>query len=268
MPPVSLNARTVIEQMEAVRERQPLIQCLTNHVTTGFVANALLAVGAAPAMVDSAGESEIFAREAADGVLVNLGTPHPAQCDGIRAIDYGADTMPPWVLDPVAVGSLPVRTDLAQELLSHSPTVIRGNASEIVALAGFGRGGRGVDSTLGTDEAATAARDLAARTHGAVAVSGPVDLIADASTTVRIANGDPMFTEITGGGCALGAVTAAFVAVSPSPLVGAASAAAVYAIAGEKAAGSAAGPGTFAVHLLDALRSLSAADIMSRADIS
>ena len=200
MPPVSLDARTVIEQMEAVRERQPLIQCLTNHVTTGFVANALLAVGAAPAMVDSAGESEIFAREAADGVLVNLGTPHPAQCDGIRAIDYGADTMPPWVLDPVAVGSLPVRTALAQELLSHSPTVIRGNASEIVALAGFGRGGRGVDSTLGTDEAATAARDLAARTHGAVAVSGPVDLIADASSTVRVANGDPMFTEITGAG--------------------------------------------------------------------
>lgn len=268
MSTAALEPRIVIEQLEAVRDRQPLVQCLTNNVTTGFVANVLLSIGAAPAMVDSAGESAVFARQAADGVLVNLGTPHPAQCEGIRAIDYAADAMPPWVLDPVAVGSLPVRTRLAAELLEHCPTVIRGNASEIVALAGAGQGGRGVDSVLGTDDAGAAARDLAARTGGAVAVSGEVDLVVDATATVRIANGHPLFTKVTGGGCALGAVTAAFAAVSPTPLIGAAAAATVYAIAGEQAAAAASGPGTFAAELLDALYSISGTDIQKRATLS
>lgn len=268
MTPAPFDIAAAIAQMDAVRTRQPLVQCLTNSVTVGFVANVLLAAGATPAMVDSAGESEVFAREAADAVLVNLGTPHPAQCEGIRAIGFSAPSMPPWVLDPVAVGALPVRTELAHELVAAGPSVIRGNASEIAALAGTGTGGRGVDSVLGPDDVVDAARTLASRTGGAVAVSGEVDLVTDGETVVRIANGHPLFTAVTGGGCALGAVTAAYAAVAPSPLIGAAAAATVYAIAGEKAAARSAGPGSFAVELLDALHAQTPADIAQKAVIS
>lgn len=258
----------VVAAMEAVREQQPLIQCLTNVVTTNFVANAILAAGGTPAMCDGAGEAELFARNVASAILVNVGTPHPAQIDGIREIGFAAEDTPPWVLDPVAVGALPVRTRLCEELLAQKPTIIRGNASEIVALAGAGEGGRGVDSVHGTEDAAGAAAGLARRTGGAVAVSGPVDLVTDGATTVRIANGDPMFALVTGGGCALGGVTAAYAAVTRTPLLGALAAATVYAVAGEVAAERASGPGSFAVAFLDALHGLTADDLRAKARLS
>lgn len=268
MPTAPITTDTVIDLMEKVRQQHPLVQCLTNAVTTNFVANALLAAGATPAMCDGAGEAELFARNVASGILVNVGTPHPAQIDGIREIDFASADTPPWVLDPVAVGALPVRTQLCAELLAERPTIIRGNASEIVALAGAGDGGRGVDSLHGADEAADAAADLARRTGGAVAVSGAVDLITDGTTTVRVANGDPMFGLITGGGCALGGVTAAYAAVADTPLQAAAAATAVYDIAGEIAAAQAAGPGSFQVAFLDALHNLTADDITGKARLS
>ncbi len=124
------------DALQALRDAAPLTHCLTNAVVTGFTANALLALGASPAMVDIAGEAGVFAG-IADGVLVNLGTPTPEQRSSAREIVRSTRR---WVLDPVAVGALPVRTALAAELLEHRPAVIRGNASEIAAVAGGGAG--------------------------------------------------------------------------------------------------------------------------------
>ncbi|GAA1938389.1 hydroxyethylthiazole kinase [Agromyces allii] len=267
-----------------LREHPPLVQCITNSVVTNFTANALLAIGAAPAMVDIREESGLFAG-IAGGLLVNLGTPAEEQRDAAReAVAAASVAGTPWVLDPVAIGALPVRTALAHELVASRPTAIRGNASEIIALAGAGAGGRGVDAADSTDAAADAATSLALAHGSVVAVSGPVDLITDGRRTARIANGDALLTRVTGGGCALVAVTAAFLGASrdagaaadgstdaallADPFVATVAATVVYTIAAELAASRSAGPGSFAVAFLDALATVAPADVLDRANVT
>ncbi|MGN7979563.1 hydroxyethylthiazole kinase [Microbacterium sp. 22195] len=255
----------------ALRAAPPLTHCITNAVVTGFTANVLLAVGAAPAMVDIVGEAGMFSG-IASGVLVNLGTPTPEQRAASLEAVAGANAVgTSWVLDPVAIGALPIRTALAHELAQQRPTAIRGNASEILALAGLSAGGRGVDATDTTDAAADAARALAHRHGSVVAVSGPVDLITDGERVLRLANGDELLTRVTGGGCALGAVMAAFLGAArgtgADALIAVAAASLVYTIAAERAAARSAGPGSFAVALLDDLSGLRPEDIAGAARI-
>jgi len=244
---------------------------MTNDVVQTFTANVLLALGAAPAMVDIVGEAGPFAG-AASGLLVNLGTPTPEQREASRGAVAGAlAAATPWVLDPVAIGTLPVRTALAHELAARRPTAIRGNASEILALAGHSSGGRGVDATDGTEAAAAAARELADRHGSVVAVSGPVDLLTDGERVIRIANGHELLTRVTGGGCALGAVMAAFLGASrgtgTDALTAVAAATLVYTVAAEQAAEASRGPGSFTVGLLDALSAVTPADLRDRARV-
>nr|WP_229659784.1 hydroxyethylthiazole kinase [Tersicoccus solisilvae] len=255
--------------LHAVRQDQPLIQCLTNSVVTNYTANVLLAAGAAPAMTDIGGEAGPFAR-IASGLLINLGTPTPEQRLAMREAVVGRRAVGGrWVLDPVAVGALPVRTALAADLLEFAPTVIRGNASEVRALAGQSGGGRGVDSTDTTDDAVPAAIELVTRTGGAVAVSGAVDEIlgvppggagADGGAPEHYRNHHDaaLLTKVTGGGCALGAVIAAFLAVGQedSPAVCAALATGYYTLAARQATEISTGPGSFAVALLDRLAAI------------
>ncbi|WDH77836.1 hydroxyethylthiazole kinase [Microbacterium esteraromaticum] len=259
------------ELLREVRRTPPLTQCITNTVVTGFTANVLLATGAAPAMVGIVGESGIFAG-IADALLVNLGTPPPEQRAAMSEAVRGANTAgTPWVLDPVAIGALPVRTALAAELVAQHPTAVRGNASEILALAGTGAGGRGVDAVDAPDAAMEAARTIAARWGSVVAVSGATDLITDRERVIRIANGDPLLTRVTGGGCALGAVMAAFLgaarATGADAMTAVAAATLVYTVAAERAAKVAAGPGSFAVAFIDALAAVEADDLLRDARI-
>lgn len=264
------------ELLEAVRARSPLVQCITNTVVQNVTANVLLALGASAAMVDVPTEAGPFAR-VADALLVNTGTPHAEpRVASVEAATAAVEHGTPWVLDPVAVGSLPVRTALARDLLAIRPTVLRGNASEVLALLGASAGGRGVDSTAGTDDARAAAVEAAAgRLVGAVAVSGPVDLVAGSGapgwsgTVVRVANGSELLTRITGGGCALGAVIAAFAAVSPEdPGAAAVAGTLVHTVAAELAAVDAGGPGTFQPLFLDRLASLTPEDVLRVARVT
>jgi hydroxyethylthiazole kinase len=254
------------EALGRVREQGPLVQCLTNSVVASFTANALLATGARPAMVDIPGEAGRFA-EVASAVLVNVGTLPAGQSNAMMqaAIAAGAAGTP-WVLDPVAIGFLPVRTALAQQLVGLQPTVIRGNASEIIALAGVGDGRRGVRAAQYGD-AYEAASALATRYGGVVAVSGPVDLVVGPAGSVQVANGDPLLTRVSGGGCALGAVMAAYAAVDPDRMATTTAAVAFYTVAAELAAEVSSGPGSFAVAFLDALAAVSPATVAERARI-
>ncbi|GAA1618562.1 hydroxyethylthiazole kinase [Leucobacter chromiireducens] len=251
-------AEVTADLLARLRERTPLVHCITNGVVQGFTANALLALGAAPAMVDITGEAGVFAR-VADALLINLGTPAPEHRDAMREAAAGARAAgTPWVLDPVAIGTLPIRTALAHELLAQRPTAVRGNASEVRALAGHGSGGRGTDSADAPAAALPSAAALA-RQHGAViAISGPADLVHTTDATVRVLGGDPLLTRVTGGGCALGAVVAALLAVrgEHAPATAVAAAHALYGLAATAAARTAAGPGSFAAALLDALARL------------
>jgi hydroxyethylthiazole kinase len=250
---MAMDAAALHAASTALRTSAPLVHCLTNTVVQTITANALLAVGAAPAMVDEPAEAGEFAA-VASAVLVNVGTVSQRTAEAMRLAARAANQAgTPWVLDPVAVGGLAFRTELAADLVELRPAVVRGNASEVMALAGAGKGGRGVDSTATPDDALEAAGELARRTGGVVAVSGPVDVVTDGETVVRIGGGSALLTRTTGAGCALGAIVAAYVATAGDVLTGTVAAHAHVALAAEAAAELAEGPGTFAIRWLDAL---------------
>jgi len=229
---------------------------LTNIVVANFTANVLLATGASPAMVDNPAEAGPFAT-IAGGVLINVGTPYADTAEAMQEAVRGArEGATPWVLDPVAAGALEWRTTLAHALIrAHPPDILRGNASEVMALAG-GAGGRGVEATDSVDASSQTAVGLARNLGTVVAVSGEVDHLTDGDRVVRVGNGHPWLTKVTGAGCALGALMAAFAAVVPDRLVAASAATATLTVAADRASERAQGPGSFAVALLDELSAL------------
>lgn len=257
--------------LDALRARVPLVHSLTNVVSANFLTNVLLAAGASNAHIDNVHEAAGFAR-IAGGVLVNLGTPDDGTAAAFTvAAEAAHDAGTPWVLDPVGVGGLTWRSGLAVDLLKYRPTVVRGNASEVIALAGLGGDTRGVDSS--DDAAAAVPAAVALLDHAqAVSASGPVDHLigraADGSVVgVRIAGGSALLPRVTSTGCSLGGLVAAYLAVAPTPLVGLAAAHAHVAVASEIAEEKASGPGSFAVEYLDALYSVDAATLAARARI-
>lgn len=255
----------IAEVLERLRAERPLVHCLTNGVVKNFTANALLALGAAPAMVEHPTEAAEFA-PIASALLINLGTLDELQRESMpKAIEAANRAGTPWVLDPVAVGPLSVRTAFARGLLEQRPTVIRGNASEIIALSGATARSRGTDSGDDSASARDAATTLATRHAGAVLVTGEVDYLTDGGPVLSCANGHPLLTRVTGVGCAQGAIVAACVACAPSPLVGSLTAAALLGLAGEIAAERAPRPGSFQIALLDALDELTPSMLAERA---
>lgn len=230
--------------LDRVRERRPLIHCITNYVTANDVANLLLACGASPIMADEPEEvEEITARCA--GLCLNLGTPSRRTIPslmraGVKAGELGR----PVVLDPVGVGASTLRLRTAQDLMARVPfTVLRGNVSELRALAGGQEHTRGVDAG-GADAVTEAelergvafAKGTARRTGTVVAVTGAIDLVSDGEQCVVIRNGRPEMGLVTGTGCQLSALTAACLAASPErPLEAAAAAVCAMGVAGELA---------------------------------
>ncbi len=230
--------------LDRVRERRPLIHCITNYVTANDVANLLLACGASPIMADEPEEvEEITARCA--GLCLNLGTPSRRTIPslmraGVKAGELGR----PVVLDPVGVGASALRLRTAQELMARVTfTVLRGNVSELRALAGGQEHTRGVDAG-GADAVTEAelergvafAKGTARRTGTVVAVTGAIDLVSDGEQCVVIRNGRPEMGLVTGTGCQLSALTAACLAASPEhPLEAAAAAVCAMGVAGELA---------------------------------
>lgn len=243
----------VAEDLAALRRIAPLTHCITNLVADNYTANVLLAVGASPAMVIANEEAGGFAA-IAHALLVNVGTITPPDAQAMQVAAAAARAAGrPWVLDPVGAGALPYRTGIVTGLLRHHPSIIRGNASEILAVAGAAGGGKGVESTSGSDEALPRARDLAVRTGAVVAVSGATDYVTDGQEVVAIPGGNALATRVTATGCALGAVMAALAGAVKSPLRAAVAASVLFKAAAERAARSSRGMGSFAVAFLDQL---------------
>ncbi len=251
-----------------LRQQRPLVHNITNYVAMSLAANALLALGASPAMVHACEEVEDFVA-ISSALAVNIGTLSPPWVAAMtRAAAKAADLGKPWVLDPVGCGATPYRTRTATDLAGMGPAVIRGNASEIMSLAGAaGAGGRGVDSTAGSRAAVEAARSLANGTGAVVAVTGETDYVTDGATVVAVEGGDALMPLSTALGCALTACTAAFTAVRP-PFAATVAALAVYAAAGAEAASRCRGPGHLPAELCDALYAMDAALLARRAKIA
>jgi hydroxyethylthiazole kinase len=241
------------------------VHSITNIVVANSTANALLAIGASPAMAESTDEVEELV-PAAGALVINLGTISATWAAAMRLAAGRAHAVGvPWVLDPVAVGVLAYRSRVAADLLHHRPAVIRGNASEILSLAGMAGAGRGVDSTAQSADAVDAARRLAEETGAVVAVTGAVDYVTDGAAVIEVHNGHPLMPRVTGMGCTATAIVGAFLAVERDRLAATAQALCALGVAGEVAAERARGPGSLQVELLDALYGLDADLLATRA---
>lgn len=137
-----LSSAQSAHALHLFHQHSPLVHCMTNDVVQTFTANTLLALGASPAMVIETEEASQFAA-IASALLINVGTLTQPRAQAMSAaVEQATRSQTPWTLDPVAVGALDYRRRFCVELLSHKPTAIRGNASEIMALAGVANGGR------------------------------------------------------------------------------------------------------------------------------
>jgi hydroxyethylthiazole kinase len=259
------GAAAIAADLLAVRERAPLVHNVTNLVVMQQTANALLAVGASPIMAHA--ETELDELLALAGALVlNIGTLD-AQWIGAmeRALAAARGRALPVVLDPVGAGASRLRTETALRLLGRGGvTILRANASEILALAGAAGATKGVDSTHSSAAAREAAHGLAVRYGCAVVVSGAVDFCIDRAREVRVNNGTAMMARITGMGCTASALCGAFGAVQADALRAAVDAMAVMGVAGELAFAAARGPGTMAAGFFDALHQLDLAELDRR----
>lgn len=259
----------IVQTVRDVRETNPMAGSITNTVTVNFVANAQIAAGGSAAMVYLPDEGEFLAT-AGWATYINMGTLFPVYKETLpRTAQTLHDASRPWVLDPVGIGIGSLRTRLLQQLRPYKPTVIRGNASEIIALASLWEVAvddttarvRGVDSTQGVGEARAAAIALARYTGGAVAVSGVDDLVTDGTVVARSHGGSHFMAKITGSGCSLGGVAAVYSTMAPSPFTAALTAVNAYNLAGSRAERRVDGPGSFQVAFLDELYKASAEDI-------
>ncbi len=247
--------------VECVQRENPLAPSITNSVTINLVANAQLAVGGSAAMVYLPDEGEGMA--AVGGAMyINMGTLQPIYEETLpRTAKALQAAGRPWVLDPVGLGIGGLRTKLIAGFKATKPSIIRGNASEILALAKLwalsaeasrNSAPRGVDSVDEVAAAEPAAIALARWTGGAVAVSGEADLVTDGEQVVYSTGGSKLLTRITGAGCSLGGVAAVYAAVA-SPFIAALTATAIYNLAGSRAEQKVRGPGHFQVQFLDEL---------------
>lgn len=251
--------------LEQLRDQRPLVHNITNYVAMDISANALLAAGASPAMVHA--EDEVRDFVALSGALaVNIGTLSPPWVRAMHlAVQEAVTRGIPWVLDPVGAGATAYRTNTATALLAHRPSVLRANASELLALAAGTMGTSGVDASHSSEAAVAPAQQLAARCGTVVAMTGATDFITDGRRTFAVANGHPLMARVTAVGCTATALVAAMCAVEPDPLLAATAALVYLGVCGEIAATGDPGPGTFRVRLLDTLASLSSDELAARA---
>jgi hydroxyethylthiazole kinase len=263
-------AQKAAENLRRVREKRPLVHNITNYVVMNFTANVLLACGASPVMAHAAEEIEEMV-SLAGSLVLNIGTLTPPWVEAMRKAGKRANELQiPVILDPVGAGATRLRTDSARQLIEEvSIQVIRGNASEILSLAGEKSGSRtkGVDSVHTVDQAAETVIGLAKELGTTLAVTGAVDLITDGERICRVMNGHEMMSSVTGTGCAATVIIGAFLAVCSDPLEAAATGLSYFGFAGEKAAARASGPGSFQIALLDVLHGMKEEELRSRAKI-
>lgn len=248
--------------IEKLRAKNPLIHHITNYVTANFCANVCLSIGASPLMADEEDEmSEIAA--ISNAFVINIGTINYRSLDSaIEAVEHYSKANKPIILDPVGVGASRFRTAALNELLRAGKiTTIKANAGEIASILGVQAHTKGVDSHQKiSEEFFSKARDFAAENEIVLAISGEKDYIINQDEILCIENGQALCKAITGAGCVLASVVAAFHTIS-EPFNAAKEAFLYFNIASELASLKASSPASFQVALIDELYNLSEADI-------
>jgi hydroxyethylthiazole kinase len=253
--PLNDLPRLAADLIERLRARAPRVHCITNGAAQAFTANVLLAAGATPSLTIAPEEIAAFTASA-DALLVNLGTFDAERREAAEmAVAAATEQGRPWVLDPVFIDRSPKRAEFAKVLAVCRPAALRLNRAEFTVLA-----------AAGPDEENV--RRYALDNQTVVGLTGTADLITDGARLIRIGNGHPLMGRVTAMGCAASALAAGFLAVERDALVATASALLCLGVAGEIAAGQAAGPGSFAVAILDSIHNLDRGALVERARVS
>ena len=263
-----ISAHDLWQDVLAVRANAPLVHSITNFVVMNFNANVLLALGASPVMAHAREEVADMAN-IAGALVLNIGTLEPDWIAAMKIAHTRAHARGiPVVLDPVGAGATPYRNQALSELIANAPpSIIRGNASEIMSVAGLATATRGVDSSVGSNQALDSAQILAQKINGVVCVSGATDYVLDAQgRTAHLSNGHIWMTKVTGVGCSASAMIGAFAAVQSDLWRATLAAMAYLGVVGEVAYEQAQndGVGTYQMRLLDGLQLLDEATFVQR----
>lgn len=264
-----IQSKEIIEGIKQVRAKAPLVHNITNYVVMNNTANALLAIGASPVMAHALEEVEDMVN-IASALVINMGTlSEPWVAAMLLAGTKAHENKIPIIFDPVGVGATPYRTSTAQQIIEHcKPSIIRGNASEIMALNNSNIVTKGVDSTVSANNALQSAKELANATGAVVVISGETDYITDGKQTAMIDNGSPIMTKVTGMGCTSTALMGAFAGIEPNMFNAAIMCMATMGIAGEMASERSEGPGCMPRHFINNLYHIDADQVAKHLKLS
>lgn len=243
--------------IEKIREHSPLVHNITNYVVMNNTANALLAIGASPVMAHAVEEVEDIV-SISSSLVINMGTLSEKWVNAmLLAAKKAAQLNKPFVFDPVGVGASPYRTQVAQQIMeAATPTIIRGNASEIMALAQVTHSTKGVDSTASAEDAVEAGTQLSKSLNTTVVISGEVDFVITQNEVTKITGGSDLMPKITGMGCTATSIIGACLGVEKDAHQAGCSAMQIMAVAGSKAEELSKGPGSFQMNFIDCLHLL------------
>ena len=257
-----IEQELIRRNLEKIREGAPVIHNITNYVVMNNTANAILALGASPVMAHAKEEVADMVK-IAGALVINIGT---LSKDWVKAMHQAMAAARakgiPIVLDPVGAGATPYRTRTVRDLVKAvAPSIIRGNASEILAMADSQARTKGVDSLVSSPHALDAARQLSVDLGSVICISGETDYVVRREQVIQVKNGHPLMPKVTGLGCTATALCGAFAAVEADSLVATVCAMTVMGIAGEMAGEACPGPGSFQVRFLDALYGMTEKDM-------
>lgn len=240
--------------LKELREKSPLVHNITNYVVMNNTANALLAVGASPVMAHALEEVEDIT-SISSALVINMGTLSPKWVEAMEmAMKKANELEKPIVFDPVGVGASPYRTETALKIIeNHKPSVIRGNASEIKALAELSNKTKGVDSTISSENALKSAQKLSEKLNNTVVISGATDYIVTGELMDKVTSGSPMMAKVTGMGCTATSIIGACIAVTRDYHTASYHAMQIMGTAGNIAEKTSKGSGSFQVNFIDAL---------------
>ena len=258
----SISNELLSKAIASVRSKKPLVHSITNYVVMNNSANALLAIGASPVMAHWADEMKSMIG-IASSLVINIGTLDDELITSAKIAGEEASRLgKPIILDPVGVGATIQRTKAAWDIINHcKPTIIRGNASEIMALVDVSVLSKGVDSSASSNDALEAAMSLARATESIIVISGEIDYITNGTDTFTVNGGASIMESVTGMGCTATAIIGAFSAIEPDAMLASTAAMAVMSLAGERAATKARGSGSMQICFIDELYNLTPENI-------
>ena len=260
---MDITAYTV-KSLEKIRHTSPLIHNITNYVVMNSSANMLLAIGASPVMAHCRAEVEEMVTYAG-ALVLNIGTLQEDWVESMVCAAKAANAMRiPVILDPVGAGATRLRTEAVKRIMGESAVaVLRGNASEVLSLHSADVKTKGVDSSVDfSDGMVSVAKEMSLSMNCVIAISGAEDCITDGQRVFRVNNGHPLMTRVTGMGCGLSAVVAAFCAVDRSDLAKATAAAfGFYGLCGDLAVRVSDRPASFSVAFIDHLSVVSGEEL-------